>query len=94
MTLPCTINGQPTVIEIQDEAVKLIISEFTGLGTIGTGRNTYIQAAPKLGIAVRTLRRWVKQRLISSVQLGHKKKFITDEEINRVIQCRTRRAIV
>lgn len=56
--------------------------------------NTYAEAAPKLGISVRTLSKWAAGRLIAVVILGHKKRFITDAEIERVIKQRTRKAIV
>lgn len=55
-------------------------------------RNTYAQAAEKLGVNVRTLRRIVARREIGIIRLTHKTRLITDAEISRVIEQRTRRA--
>lgn len=54
--------------------------------------NTFPQAAAKLGISTRTLGRYIKRRIIAVVKIGRGK--ITDAEISRVIEKRTRRAVV
>lgn len=55
-------------------------------------RNSYQQAAEKMGIGLRTLRRMVSRREIGIIRITHKTRLITDAEISRVIEQRTRRA--
>lgn len=57
-------------------------------------RNTYQQAAEKLGLKVPTLKKMVYRRQIGIINMGHRTKLITDAEISRVIEKRTRRAVV
>ncbi len=52
------------------------------------------QAAPLLGISLRTLKNWKKLRIIGYIEMSPRKIFITDEEIERYKQKRTRHAIV
>lgn len=56
--------------------------------------NTYAESAAKLGITASQVKYMAKKRKISVISLGHKTKRITDEEIERVISKRTRKAIV
>lgn len=56
-------------------------------------RNTYQQAAEKLGVGIWKLRQMVRNREVGIINMGHRTKFITDLEIDRVVQKKTRRAI-
>lgn len=57
-------------------------------------KNTYAQAAEKIGISVRAVRELVYRRKIGFINMGHRTKLITDAEISRVVEQRTRRAIL
>jgi excisionase family DNA binding protein len=56
--------------------------------------NTYAEAAAKLGVTIHTLRRMVKRRVIAVVKYSQRTIRITDAEIQRVIEKRTRRAVI
>lgn len=56
-------------------------------------KNTYAQAAEKIGISVRAVRELVYRRKIGIIDMGHRTKLITDAEISRVVEQRTRRAV-
>lgn len=55
-------------------------------------RNTYAQAAEKMGISIHKLREMVYTRKIGIINMGHRTKLITDAEISRVIEQRTVKA--
>lgn len=56
--------------------------------------NTFAEAAPKLGVCVRTVKSYVGRRTIEVIEISPRKKFITDDAIERFKAKRTRRAIV
>lgn len=55
-------------------------------------KNTYAQAAEKMGVSVRAVRELVYAKKIGIINMGHRTKLITDSEISRVIEQRTRNA--
>lgn len=56
-------------------------------------KNTYVQAAEKMGIKVGALKKMVYRREIGIIDMGHRTKLITDAEIARINAKRTREAI-